>query len=233
VEPADPGLLASTTSIVLDILPGVGAAKSVGQLITGYDLVTGEKVNRWGEAGGIVLGLIPGGKILSKFGDIGLLGSRALRASDKALTSIDDLAEAALRADALKAGEVAAERGAAFAEIGTPWGSALQSSVPEAMAARSSVENGANLYRLGTVGRSEAAEAQFWALEHPLNPGYAARHGIPPSNVAKFDFIETATLKPGTPFVTRPAPGIGTNPGGGIEVVVPNNGVTMKYFGGH
>jgi hypothetical protein len=115
----------------------------------------------------------------------------------------------------------------------TPYGPALQSSIPEAIAARTAVQGGTPLYRLGTIGKSEAAEAQFWALEHPLNPGFAARYGIPPANVAKFNFIETATLKPGTPFVTRPAPRIGSNPGGGIEVVVPPKGVMLKYFGGH
>ena len=41
---------------------------------------------------------------------------------------------------------------------------------------------------------------------------------------------ETATLRPETPFVTRPAPGIGTNPGGGIEVVVPTSGVRLESF---
>jgi len=121
---------------------------------------------------------------------------------------------------------------AAVKDVETPWGPAVQSSAPEALAARAKVENGATLYRLGTTGKSEAASGQFWALEHPLNPGYAARYGIPPENVGKFDFIETATIKPGTSFVTRPAPGIGDNPGGGIEVVVPSNSVNMKYFVG-
>jgi hypothetical protein len=43
---------------------------------------------------------------------------------------------------------------------------------------------------------------------------------------------ETASLKPGTPFITRPAPGIGENVGGGIEVVVPSGVVQMKWFSG-
>jgi hypothetical protein len=43
-----------------------------------------------------------------------------------------------------------------------------------------------------------------WSPRPP--PGYASRCGIPPSNVANADFIETATLEPGTPFVTRAAP---------------------------
>ncbi|WP_124077655.1 hypothetical protein [Pigmentiphaga humi] len=62
-------------------------------------------------------------------------------------------------------GDIAQESVPTFAEIGTPWGPALQSSAPEALAARFSVENGATLYRLVTLGKSEAAEAQFWTLD--------------------------------------------------------------------
>ncbi len=112
-------------------------------------------------------------------------------------------------------------------------GFAHQSPAPEALAARQQVEDGATLYRVGTMGRSAGPEGQFWALEHPDSPGYAARYGIPQSNVDRADFIETATVRPGTPFVTRVAPpdSGGTNPGGGIEVVVPENGVRMTGFG--
>lgn len=92
------------------------------------------------------------------------------------------------------------------------------------------VENGATLYRIGTTGKSQAAEAQFWSLENPLSAGYAQRYGIPASNIKNANFIETATLKPGTPFVTRPAPAVGANKGGGIEVVVPESGVQMRAF---
>jgi hypothetical protein len=81
------------------------------------------------------------------------------------------------------------------------------------------------------MGKSQAGEAQFWALEDPNSPGYASRYGIPPENVSNADFIETGTLKPGTDFVTRAAPPVGTNPGGGIEVVTPPNGVQLDYFG--
>jgi hypothetical protein len=75
-----------------------------------------------------------------------------------------------------------------------------------------------------------ASEAQFWSLEYPLSPGFAARYGIPAENVTRANFIEAATLRPGTPFVTRVAPPVGTNPGGGIEVVVPEGGVIMRAF---
>ncbi|WP_273802636.1 hypothetical protein, partial [Proteus vulgaris] len=99
-----------------------------------------------------------------------------------------------------------------------------------ALAARAKVENGATLYRIGTTGRSETTGAQFWALEHPYNPGYASRYGIPQENITRSNFIMTAELKPGSNFVTRPAPGIGENIGGGIEVVVPPDAIKMKTF---
>jgi len=67
-------------------------------------------------------------------------------------------------------------------------------------------------------------------LENPLSAGYANRYGIQASNVKNANFIETATVKPGSPFVTRPAPAVGSNTGGGIEVVVPSGGVNIRAF---
>jgi RHS repeat-associated protein len=118
----------------------------------------------------------------------------------------------------------------AISVVATPYGPAVQSDAPAALDARASVIGGATLYRIGTMGKSDAGEAQFWSLENPLTPGYAERNGIPPENVKKADFIETATLKPGSSFVTRKAPGCGTNPGGGIEVVVPRGAIDVKSF---
>ena len=60
------GLGHEAASLGLDLLPVVGSLKSVGQLYIGKDLVTGEPVNRWLEAGGILLGAVPGGKALVK-----------------------------------------------------------------------------------------------------------------------------------------------------------------------
>ncbi|WP_205205222.1 hypothetical protein, partial [Azonexus hydrophilus] len=117
-----------------------------------------------------------------------------------------------------------------ISRIATPYGDALQSADVAAIAARKQVEEGATLYRIGTTGKSQAAEAQFWSLENPSSPSYAARYGIPAENISNANFIETATLKPGTGFVTRPAPAVGANPGGGIEVVVPSGGVQMIFF---
>lgn len=120
--------------------------------------------------------------------------------------------------------------GRSFPEIDTPHRVARQHSSPGALAARQEVGEGATVWRTGTTGRSQASEAQFWTTEHPSTPGFAQRYGIPPENVANADFIESAVVRPGSPFVTRPAPGVGPNAGGGIEVVVPEGGVRMCGF---
>jgi RHS repeat-associated protein len=114
--------------------------------------------------------------------------------------------------------------------IQTPFGVAWQASSLEALAARSQVQQGATMYRLGTMGQSAASEGQFWSLEHPMSPGYAGRYGLPPQNVLNADFIEASVLRRGAPFVTRPAPAVGVNPGGGIEVVVDPYSVMLRSF---
>ncbi len=64
----------------------------------------------------------------------------------------------------------------------------------------------------------------------PLSPGFASRYGIPAANVANANFIESAVLGADVPFVTRVAPAVGANLGGGIEVVMPPGGVTLQGF---
>lgn len=110
--------------------------------------------------------------------------------------------------------------------IHTTQGTAFQATTPEALAAREAVENGATLFRGGTLGRSAGPEGQFWALEHPLSPGFAQRYGVPPENMP-FDFIEYGKLKPGARFVTTPAPGVGPNRGGAINAVAEENGLGL------
>jgi len=97
------------------------------------------------------------------------------------------------------------------------------------------VESGGKLYRIGTTGRSQEAEAQFWATENPLsNPkAFSIKYGIPVENITNANFIEIGTLRQGNNFITRPAPNAPGNPpggGGGIEVVTPANGVKLESF---
>ncbi len=42
------------------------------------------------------------------------------------------------------------------------------------------------------------------------------------------DFIERATLKDGSNFVTRKAPAVGNNNGGGIEIVTTKDSVNIE-----
>ena len=67
------------------------------------------------------------------------------------------------------------------------------------------------------------------SFENSLNPGYAEKYGIPIEN-AKFDFVEVAVIKSGSNFITREAPGVGVNGGGGIEVVVNAGEPKLQYF---
>jgi hypothetical protein len=114
--------------------------------------------------------------------------------------------------------------------IKTPYGTAVQDLSETALVARHKVQQGATLYRIGTTGKSRTFEAQFWSLENPSASNFAYGHGIPPRNIRNMDFIETARLKRGTSFVTRPAPGFGANKGGSIEVVVSEGGVEGRTF---
>ena len=89
------------------------------------------------------------------------------------------------------------------------------------------VEAGGDLYRGGTLGRSNTTNAQLWATENPLTPGYADKYGV---DFSKLDYIIKGKLKSGSSFVTRPAPGLGNNSGGGIEIVTPPGSVEVDYF---
>ena len=139
------------------------------------------------------------------------------------LASASSLMESqALLTNALEAKEISS--------VATPYGPALQSTSEAAISARAGIEAGETLYRVGKLGKSHAAEGQFWALEHPTTPGFASRHGIPPENASDYNFVEQGHLGEGVPFITRTAPPVGTNLGGGIEVVVPPGGVRLNGF---
>jgi len=111
--------------------------------------------------------------------------------------------------------------------IKTPYGEAIQSTSADAMKVRQYVDNGGQLYRGGTFGRSNVTDAQFWATENPLNPGYANKYGI---DFSKIDYIIGGKQIPGTPYITRPAPALGNNVGGGIEIVNNPNSVKLDFF---
>lgn len=122
-----------------------------------------------------------------------------------------------------------------FAGVKTPYEVAKQAQSKIALNIKTQVENGGKLYRIGTTNKSHATEAQFWAPENPLtNPeAFARKYNIPVENIKNANFIEIGTIKPGTNFVTRPAPaapGSQYNPNAGIEVVTPAGGVDVEVF---
>jgi hypothetical protein len=167
-----------------------------------------------------------------------LLGTTPLDNSDLVVTpSTANSNNTVIQTASLVGAFVVAKRlpvmfGRAGIMIGVPGarGYATQAQTVAALAAREQVKNGATLYRVGTMGKSHASEAQFWALEHPSTPGFAARYGIPPENVVKADFVETAVMRPGAPFVVTHAVGVPGAPGGGLEVVVAPGSVVLKSF---
>ncbi len=110
--------------------------------------------------------------------------------------------------------------------VRTPEGAAVQDQSAAALYARGRVAAGARLYRTGMRGISRGSDSPYWALEDPAAPGYSARYGVPPENMGKPDFVLCGRLKAGAQFITRTAPRVGANPGGGIEVVVEPGGVT-------
>ena len=43
-------------------------------------------------------------------------------------------------------------------------------------------------------------------------------------------FVTGGSLITGEPFITRPAPGLGSNIGGGIEIITNSNSVKIDFF---
>ncbi len=117
--------------------------------------------------------------------------------------------------------------------IPTGYGYAYQSFNPKYFRARQAVKDGKGMYRAGTrpteTSRgSKGIEGQFWAVEESPNmPTYAIKYGIPEANVKNIDFAIEGKLKPNEAFITRPAPGLGQNPGGGLEVVTNSGAVAL------
>jgi hypothetical protein len=113
--------------------------------------------------------------------------------------------------------------------IPTPYGLAVQEQSTAALQVRNQIQQGASVFKGGILGRSETGASQFLATESPLNPGYAGRYGLPPGN-SNFDFILGGCVRPGAPVITRSAPGIPPNPGGGIEGVVNSGDFIIDWF---
>ena len=111
--------------------------------------------------------------------------------------------------------------------IDTPYGKAFQENSEEALRVKKYVEDGGDLYRGGSFGRSNTTDAQFLAPESPLSPGYADKYGV---DFKDTDYVIKGKLDPNADFITRSAPGLGNNSGGAIEIVTNPNGVKLDSF---
>ncbi|MEA5095216.1 MAG: RHS repeat-associated core domain-containing protein [Sedimentibacter saalensis] len=111
--------------------------------------------------------------------------------------------------------------------IKTPYGDAIQDMSEEALKLKDSINEEGYVYRAGQFGRSNTTDAQFWAPENPLNPGYAEKYGVDFKNI---DYIIRGKIKTGTDFITRPAPGLGSNAGGALEIVTNPYDVIIDFF---
>ena len=110
--------------------------------------------------------------------------------------------------------------------IKTPHGDA-QATTKNALQVRNYVNNGGQLYRTGAFGKSKVTDAQFWSPESPFGAGYANKYGLANS---KIDYIIGGVKISGAPYITRPAPPVPPNIGGGIEVVTNPNSVILNFF---
>jgi len=119
--------------------------------------------------------------------------------------------------------------------VDTPYGPAVQDESPEALAALRAARLGARLYRVGRFPSGEypgsvAYGGQFWSLENPLTvPDFAENYGIGPQS-GTMDWVESGTLKPGAPAISRITPPVGANPGGSLEIVTSPDGITLNDF---
>ncbi|MBA2368774.1 MAG: DUF4258 domain-containing protein [Candidatus Protochlamydia sp.] len=72
---------AQVASLAADFISFVGSGKSIYELFSGSDPITGEAVNRWMSAAGIFLGVVTGGKALIKGKKAAKLAKKALKKS--------------------------------------------------------------------------------------------------------------------------------------------------------
>lgn len=91
------------------------------------------------------------------------------------------------------------------------------------------------VYRLETLNKSQAGEAQFWSPENPYSYkniwDYADKYGIPHANLQGDNvFFEVGIIPNNIPFITREAPRIGNNLGGAVEIVVPEKLIKLESF---
>ena len=114
--------------------------------------------------------------------------------------------------------------------VPTPHGTAIQANTPAAHAALRDVRSGETVYRQGSFGVQNTADAQFWSLQNPASTmDFASQMGMF-GGASRPDWIMGGQVSRRSAVVTRPAPRIGSNVGGNMEAVVPPGGVQILWF---
>jgi hypothetical protein len=212
--------------IAIGIDPLTGSIRGAYELVTGRNMITGEQLSNL-ERGISAIRCIPlGGGVIIGGGEAIIVGLGRLTRFVRVIRSDVEMIRTAVRFSQFIQDGARGRTVQTFREI------APQQMSPPALIARARVLEGSTVYRIGTRGENYTGNtAQYWSFENPVNnPTYGARYGMPQENFAGADFVETATVRPNIEFITRPAPPVGANPGGGIEVVVPVGGTIP---GGH
>lgn len=201
-------LLKGVADIGIGLSPA-GWAKDVYEVISGKSLIDGRMLSTTER---LFAGI---GAISPALGPLGYAGMRMVSRSGRVASEANFFG---------KLGRLVEK-----AQLKIPRGTAIQEFSVEALKIKAAIiSEDRQIFRVGTRGINQTGgNAQFWAPKHPGTPGFGSRYGIPKANLEKMDFVEVGRVKPGTSFVTRKAPGVGGNPGGEIEVVVPEGSVII------
>ncbi len=86
-----------------------------------------------------------------------------------------------------------------------------------------------NIYRIGKDGStSRTGVAQVWTIDHPMSPNYVDRYAISFETQQQSNFLDVAKLKKDAVFITRTVPQSSFYQGGGIEILVEEEGVIIQ-----
>uniref|UniRef100_UPI002017D470 TreTu family toxin n=1 Tax=Chitinivorax sp. B TaxID=2502235 RepID=UPI002017D470 len=180
----------SVGSLGLDLVPVLGSAKSAAQVVTGKDLLTGEPVNRWVEAGGIVLGMVPGGKLLTKGTTLAKVARGAEKEAAKETTRVGRWMSEAEH-EAMKASGKVQESLSGTTHVANP---------ADASAFMSQAKPGSVYIEFNVPTSSLKATNEGWAKvigPNSLEGRLAARKGLPiPQMPEVTDIVHSATKLP-------------------------------------
>lgn len=174
-EPEPPRSSVSRTigSLALDALPIVGTVKAAQELITGKDLVTGEKVPKWAAAAGLGLGLIPAGRLIGGVGTrlaTKAVGSSMLRAAPKLVRHVPSAVAQESVVLAKKAANLAVTNPALLAKA--LWREQISGFAAKELAASSALTSAPALYdfeKCRRQAKGNAEKLRYCELKYPPN----------------------------------------------------------------